>query len=145
MKLKIIKCKRPVSFTNWPTTDMLSHPNEPFPNEDMVSVNTEHIKKKDTFKTGLFASYHIYPYYPDFMNYQKEYINFKDKNGNIDTYKAYLKDLKKEHSMPVLVAEFGVPAARGKAHDNIYMGFNQGNVIRKSSRGNGCIYAEGYI
>lgn len=120
-----------VSFTNWPTTDMLSHPNEPLPNEDEVSVNIEHIKKKDTFKTGIFASYHVYPYYPDFMNYQKEYKNFKDEDGNVNTYKAYLKDLKKEHAMPVLMAEFGVPASRGKAHDNIYMGFNQGNISEK--------------
>ncbi|MFT5873963.1 MAG: hypothetical protein ACI8WT_002923 [Clostridium sp.] len=146
---KNYKMQRPVSFTNWPTTDVLSHPNEPFPSEDAVTVNTENIKKKDTFKTGLFASYHIYPYYPDFMNYQKEYINFKDENGKIDTYKAYLNDLKKKHSMPVLVAEFGVPSARGKAHDNIYMGFNQGNVSEKAQGEMDAflmsdIYEEGY-
>jgi hypothetical protein len=124
--------QKTVSFTNWPTADMLSHPNEPLQNEDIASVNMEHIKKKDTFKTGLFASYHIYPYYPNFMNYQKEYINFKDSNGKVDTYRAYLNDLKKQHTMPVLVAEFGIPAARGKAHDNIYTGFNQGNVSEKA-------------
>jgi len=122
------KMQRPVSFVNWVTTDMLSHPNEPLPNEDVVSVNMEHIKKKDKFEAGLFASYHIYPYYPDSMNYQNDYRNFKDKNGIVDTYKAYLIDLKKEHTMPILVAEFGIPSSRGKAHQNIYMGFNQGNV-----------------
>lgn len=146
---KNYKMQRPVSFTNWVTTDMLSHPNEPLPKEDMVSVNTEHIKKKNTFKTGLFASYHIYPYYPDFMNYQNNYIDFKDKNGKVDTYRAYLKDLKKEHTMPILVAEFGIPAARGKAHDNIYMGFNQGNVSEKAQGEMDAfmlkdIYEEGY-
>jgi len=124
--------QKTVSFSNWPTVDMLSHPNEPLLNEDIVSVNMEHLKKKETFKTGLFASYHIYPYYPDFMNYQKDYANFKGDNGKIDNYKAYLNDLRKEHSMPVLVAEFGVPAARGKAHNNISMGFNQGNITEKA-------------
>ncbi|MGV8905533.1 MAG: family 2 glycosyl transferase [Acetobacterium sp.] len=124
--------QRPVSFSNWPTTDVLSHPNEPLVNEDLVAVNVEHIKKKDAFKPGLFASYHIYPYYPDFMNYQNDYHNTTDASGNIDTYRAYLKDLKKEHTMPVLVAEFGIPASRGKAHDNIYMGFNQGNVSEQA-------------
>ena len=123
--------QKTISFSNWPTTDTLTHPNEPLENEDLISVNMEHIKKKNSFKPGLFASYHIYPYYPDFMNYQKDYVNFKDSNGKIDTYKAYLRDLKKQHTMPVLVAEFGIPAARGKAHDNIYMGFNQGNVSEK--------------
>lgn len=120
--------QKTISFANWPTTDMLSHPNEPLQNEDKVSVNMEHIKKKDTFKPGLFASYHIYPYYPNFMNYQKEYVTYKDENGNVDTYAGYLNDLRKHHTMPVLVAEFGIPASRGKAHDNIHTGFNQGNV-----------------
>jgi hypothetical protein len=126
------KMQRPLSFNNWPTTDMLNHPNEPLVNEDKVSVNIEHIKKFDNFKPGLFASYHIYPYYPDFMNYQKEYAEFKDEDGKANTYRAYLKDLIKEHTMPVLVAEFGIPASRGKAHENIHMGFNQGNVDEAS-------------
>lgn len=124
--------QRPLSFTNWVTTDTLKHPNEPLQREDEVEVNTEHIKKKDSFKPGLFASYHIYPYYPDSMNYQHDYATYKDKNGKINTYEAYLKDLRKEHTVPVLVAEFGIPAARGMAHRNIYMGYNQGNVDEKS-------------
>lgn len=128
---KKYKAQRPISFTNWVSTDMLSHPNEPLQNEDMVSVNTEHIKKKKTFKTGIFASYHIYPYYPDSMNYQKDYISFKGNDGKVDTYRAYLRDLRKEHTTAILVAEFGVPSSRGKAHDNIYMGFNQGNISEK--------------
>ena len=118
--------ERPVSFSNWPTTDMLDHPNEPAEKEDFASVNMEHIKAKEIFKSGVFASYHIYPYYPEFMNYEKEYVNFKDSDGQINTYKAYLRDLMKHHTMPVLVAEFGVPAARGMAHLNIHMGYNQG-------------------
>ena len=120
--------QRPLSFTNWVTTDPLSHPNEPLKKEDQVSVNVEHIKAKAAFIPGCFASYHIYPYYPDFMNYQKEYSAFKDSAGKINTYEAYLKDLRKIHTMPVLVAEFGIPASRGKAHENIFMGYNQGNV-----------------
>lgn len=141
--------QRPLALSNWVTTDMLKHPNEPLENEDKVTVNIENIKRKETFKPGLFASYHIYPYYPDFMNYQKEYANFKDDKGNINTYKAYLKDLIKEHTMPVLVAEFGIPASRGMAHVNIHSGFNQGFTDEKkqaqqlSSMLND-IYNEGY-
>lgn len=141
--------QRPLALSNWVTTDMLKHPNEPLENEDKVAVNIENIKRKETFKPGLFASYHIYPYYPDFMNYQKEYVNFKDDKGNINTYKAYLKDLIKEHTMPVLVAEFGIPASRGMAHVNIHSGFNQGFTDEKkqakqlSSMLND-IYNEGY-
>ena len=126
------KMQRPLSFTNWVTTDTLKHPNEPLKKEDMVEVNTEHIKKNDSFKPGLFASYHVYPYYPDFMNYQHDYATYTDKDNKINTYKAYLKDLIKEHTVPVIVAEFGIPAARGMAHQNIKMGYNQGNVDEKS-------------
>ncbi|BCZ46255.1 hypothetical protein psyc5s11_23220 [Clostridium gelidum] len=126
------KLQRPLSFTNWVTTDTLKHPNEPLKKEDMVEVNTEHIKKSDSFKPGLFASYHVYPYYPDFMNYQHDYATYTDEDGKINTYKAYLKDLIKEHTVPVLVAEFGIPASRGKAHENIHMGYNQGDIDEKS-------------
>ena len=126
------KIQRPLSFTNWVTTDMLNHPNEPMPEEDQVTVNTEHIKSNDNFKPGLFASYHIYPYYPDAMNYQANYIGYQDKKGKINPYRAYLKDLIKEHTVPVLVAEFGIPASRGAAHVNVHTGFNQGNVDEKA-------------
>lgn len=123
--------QRPLSFTNWVTTDTLKHTNEPLEEEDMVEVNTEHIKKRNSFKPGLFASYHIYPYYPDFMNYQQKYADYKDKDGRVNTYRAYLKDLIKEHTVPVLVAEFGVPASRGITHENIHTGFNQGHIDEK--------------
>lgn len=124
--------QRPLSFVNWLTTDVLKHPNEPMEKEDMVSVNFEHIKRSEYFKPGLFASYHIYPYYPDFINYDKKYSSFKDKDGKVNPYRAYLRDLIKEHSMPVLVAEFGVPSSRGMAHVNIHTGYNQGNIDEKT-------------
>ncbi|MCR4431164.1 MAG: hypothetical protein NUV45_09130 [Tepidanaerobacteraceae bacterium] len=120
--------QRPLSFTNWPTTDTLKHPNEPYENEDMVSVNVEKIKAKPAFIPGLFASYHIYPYYPDFMFYQREYASFKSSGKKANTYRAYLRDLIKEHAMPVLVAEFGVPTSRGITHENPLTGFNQGHI-----------------
>ncbi|MEQ1620898.1 MAG: hypothetical protein ABL919_05790 [Methylococcales bacterium] len=123
--------QRLLSFTNWLTTDMLSHPNEPLAGEDMVTVNIEHLNADRTFLPGLFASYHIYPYYPDFMSYQHDYQEFHDVDGKINSYKAYLRDLHKQHTMPVLVAEFGIPASRGMAHINSNTGFNQGNVTEQ--------------
>ncbi|ABW18172.1 hypothetical protein [Alkaliphilus oremlandii] len=141
--------QRPLSYVNWVTTDTLKHPNEPLETEDMVAVNTETIKKKPSFKPGIFASYHIYPYYPDSMNYQKEYAAYKDESGKVNTYRAYLKDLKKEHTVPILVAEFGIPATRGIAHKSIHMGYNQGYVDEKSQGEMNAsmlldIYDEGY-
>ena len=126
------KMQRPAAFSNWVTTDPLKHPNEPYKNEDLVEVNVEHIKWHDSFKPGMFASYHVYPYYPDSFSFQTNYIDFKGPDGKADPYLAYLEDIKKFHSMPVLISEFGIPASRGKAHENRITGFNQGFVDEKA-------------
>lgn len=126
------KMQRPVAFSNWVTTDPLKHPNEPYKNEDLVSVNVEHVKWHDSFKAGMFASYHVYPYYPDSFSFQTDYIKFKGIDGKPDPYLAYLESIKKFHSMPVLISEFGIPAARGKAHENKVTGFNQGFIDEKT-------------
>lgn len=122
----------PISFTNWVTTDLLEHSNEPDKKEDSEVVNPNNIKANENFKSGIFASYHVYPYYPEALVYQKEYREYEDEDGNVNPYKAYLEDLIKEHTMPVLVAEFGVPSSRGITHENIYTGFNQGGLDEKS-------------
>ncbi|MCR8847795.1 hypothetical protein NQ095_05210 [Rossellomorea sp. SC111] len=122
--------QRPVSFTNWVTTDLLDHPSEPLEKEDMVSVDPNVMKGTDKLKTGLFASYHIYPYYPDFLNYEQPYVNYIDHRGEKNNYAGYLHDMKKAHSMPLVVAEFGVPGSRGLTHENVY-GMDQGNHSEK--------------
>ena len=140
---------RALGYANWVTTDMLEHPSEPYEKEDRAVVNTEHIKAQEKFLPGLFASYHIYPYYPDFLSYQKDYVTYVDEEGKVNTYRAYLRDLMKEHTIPVLVAEFGVPASRGKAHESLYSGYNQGQHD-ETEQGEivadllGDIYSEGY-
>ena len=126
------KTQRPVAFSNWVTTDPLKHPSEPYKNEDLVSVNVEHVKWHDSFKAGMFASYHVYPYYPDTFSFQPDYIKFKGTDGKLDPYLAYLESIKKIHSMPILISEFGIPASRGKAHENRVTGFNQGFVDEKT-------------
>lgn len=64
------KQQRLVAFSNWPTTDPFIYP------EDLTTyfmkctqLDVEHIKASDAFLSGQFASYHVYPYYPDYMNY----------------------------------------------------------------------------
>ncbi|MDQ1147275.1 hypothetical protein QE429_004102 [Bacillus sp. SORGH_AS 510] len=119
------KWQHSLSFTNWVTTDLLEHPAEPLENEDMVSIDPNHIVATNQFHAGLFASYHIYPYYPDFLNYEPNYLHYVDLNGKKSNYAGYLHELRAAHNMPVLVAEFGVPSSRGLTHKNVY-GMNQG-------------------
>lgn len=122
---------RPMSFTNWVTTDLLDHPAEPDEKEDLVSVDPNVIYTNgDMKKTEQFASYHIYPYYPDFFNYEEKYLNYKDHRGNNNSYAGYLKDLHEAHRLPILVAEFGIPPSRGMTHENSF-GWNQGFISEK--------------
>src|SRR5690242_12028825 len=102
---------RPLTFTNWLTTDPLRHPEEPTAKEDMVSVDAMHMRATARWPGGFFASYHAYPYYPDFLRLQPSYRNAKDP------YEAYLKDLRAHHrNQAVMITEFGVPTGIGSAH-----------------------------
>lgn len=123
-----------MSFTNWVTTDLLSHPAEPAEEEDMVSVDPNHIKKTDQFHAGLFASYHVYPYFPDFLNFEEDYVNYVDSSGEKNNYAGYLHDLKNAHEMPVVIAEYGVPSSRGLTHENVH-GMDQGNHSEQDQGG----------
>lgn len=120
------KFQVPLAFSNWITTDPLTHPNEPHFDEDKTTVNTENVKCRN-FGPGMFASYHIYPYYPDSLNYQEDYLEYTDDSGKVNTYEAYLEDLKLAHTVPIIVAEFGIPTSRGMGHESV-MGYNQGMV-----------------
>lgn len=121
--------QRMVSFINWPSADVMSHPDEPLPElEDTMVLNVEDLKTGERFRPGLFASYHIYSYYPNFMFEDEKYKNYVDDSGEINTYRAYLEDLIQYHSCPVLVAEFGLPASRGITHRNPLTEYNQGGL-----------------
>ena len=64
------KQQRLVAFSNWPTTDPFLYPVE-ITNFFMkcAQVDVEHIKTTEAFQSGYFASYHVYPYYPDYLHY----------------------------------------------------------------------------
>jgi hypothetical protein len=117
--------QRPIAITNWITTDPLSHPGEPKPvMEDAVSVDVEHIKATDAYTAGFFASYHIYPYYPDLMSYEGKYIAAENPN----TYRAYLTELNAYHSIRCSSRSSASPRPAAKRMKNAISGFNQGHV-----------------
>jgi len=100
----------PIAFVNWPTTDPLRHPQEPLRQEDLYQLDANHVAPTANWPAGTFASYHAFPYYPDFLRREPDL-----RNG--DPYAAYLNALHEHHAtMPTMITEFGVPSSLGSAH-----------------------------
>ena len=134
------KTQKLVAFSNWPTTDPFEYPTRV---KDFFMkcayVDVEHIKTREKFLSGQFASYHVYPYYPDYLTYIDDWSQFgiTDKakfyntDGELNTYRAYLSMLTQHHTMPVVISEFGVSTGRGMAQKDANTGRNQGNMSEK--------------
>ena len=112
--------QRPIAYTSWPTLDPLRHPTESTAPEeaallrsmgegetaetieryeeceDCVGVDAAHIVPTSSARGGDFATYHAYPYYPDFMNLDPGYARARDSEGP-SNYIGYLRDLKAHH------------------------------------------------
>lgn len=119
--------QRLLSFNNWPTSDPLDHPNEPEDKNNMAGFDLEHLKTTDSFIPGIYASYHVYPYYPDFLNYEDQSL-FLHTSEQGSPYYLYLKRLQQHHTVPIVIAEFGVPTSRGLTHEDLTNGYDQGGL-----------------
>jgi hypothetical protein len=127
--------QRPVSFVNWLPLDPMHHVSEFIESDkvrefdnDLESIDFCKFHSTELFHPGLFASYHAYPYYPDFIYMQKEYATAVNNDGQTDNYFGYLLDLKKRHpGMPLVIAEYGLPNSRGNSHQTP-LGFDQGGL-----------------
>jgi tetratricopeptide (TPR) repeat protein len=123
---------RPIAYTNWPTLDPLHHPTEATQAEeqalrkqlglapnvrlkeydnDSETLDAMVVRTTAANVAGYFASYHAYPYYPDFIGLDSAYGTARSH------YLGYLLDLKRHHAgRALLVAEYGLPSSRGVAH-----------------------------
>lgn len=107
--------RRPVSISSWPTLDPLSHPVDP--DEDKASFDICKIQGK-TGHAGIFACYHAYPYYPNFISQEPSYQIYEDEYGQ-NSYLGYLVALKDHYSeIPLVIGEFGVPSSWNSAHES---------------------------
>lgn len=124
------KQQRLVAFSNWPTTDPFDY------SEDITQffmkcakVDVQHIRTTDAFLSGHFASFHVYPYYPDYLNYEEDKTDFvRTEDGRINTYQTYLRRLTEYFTIPVVISEYGVSTGRGMAQRDYNTGRNQGNL-----------------
>ncbi|HMJ19613.1 MAG TPA: hypothetical protein VK478_14620, partial [Gemmatimonadaceae bacterium] len=129
--------QRPIAYTNWPTLDPLTHPTETSMSEeiallrargerlvekskeydnDAVGLDALKMRATDAFPAGVFASYHVYPYYPEFLLVDPGYSKARSPEGSSNYY-GYLRELVTHHGdMPVVISEYGVPSSRGIGH-----------------------------
>lgn len=113
----------PVSIVSWPTLDPKEHDSEWDPVtgkknrwNDRASVAIANFDVTAENQAGLFGSYHIYPNYPDFMNNELAYGNYRDEEGVL-RYGGYLREFKASHGkFPALVAEYGLANGTSIAH-----------------------------
>jgi hypothetical protein len=107
---------RPISVSSWPTLDPLRHPTESqWSYEDTHSFDLADLDTTQ-FPPGYFASFHAYPYYPDWMSEDPAYVNYVDAEGP-NSYLGYLVALRNHYyPKPLIIAEFGVPSSWGNAH-----------------------------
>ena len=121
--------QRLVAFSNWPTTDPLFYSEETQKRfKKIEEVDVENIKLTSNVISGTFASYHIYPYFPDYLSYEENVEQYLDETGKINTYQAYLKKINEHHTIPVIISEFGVPSSRGMAQRDKNTNRNQGGM-----------------
>lgn len=126
--------QRLLAFSNWPATDPLDYPEEV---ERLfmkcAKVDVEHILTTDRYKSGQFASYHVYSYYPDYLAHYDTWKGelpfaeeYRLKDGEYNTYGIYLEMLSRHHEMPVVISEFGTPTSRGRAQLDFFTARSQG-------------------
>ena len=140
--------QRPIAYTNWPTLDPLTHPTETsMPQEiallrargeqivqkskeydnDAVGLDAVKMHSTTAFPAGVFASYHAYPYYPEFLVVDPGYSSAHSPEGP-SNYFGYLRELVAHHGdMPVVISEYGVPSSRGIGHFQP-QGWNHGGL-----------------
>jgi hypothetical protein len=125
--------QHPVSFVNWLPLDPMYHDTEIIESKkireydnDLESIDFTRFNATELFVPGIYAAYHVYPYYPDFIYLQDDYRDFPGRDSSLNSYYLYLRDLK-EHTpgMPLVIAEYGLPSSRGNSHFTP-SGFNQG-------------------
>lgn len=122
--------QRLVAFSNWPQTDpfeYIASVEEEFRKYEQIDI--EHIVPSEKVKTGTFASYHVYPYYPDYFRYGPAVANNQQDQN---TYRDYLAALNTHHTVPVVISEFGIPAARGMTYLDENTNRNQGHMTEEA-------------
>jgi tetratricopeptide (TPR) repeat protein len=133
--------QHPVAIVNWPPMDPLTHPTEATNLEevkfrirkgeqlaipkgleddnDATAIDEAKYHATGNMYAGFFASYHVYPYYPDFLLLDPGYLSARDSEGLNPIY-GYLKELKAHIPHALVITEYGMPNSIGISHFHPY-------------------------
>lgn len=103
--------QHPVAIVDPPASDPA------LPTEAKVSV-------KPALYAGLFASYAVFPYFPDPVWRSPQFLNARDSEGPNPVY-GYLRALRAKLSYPLVVSAVGIPSSIGIKRFQA-TGWNQG-------------------
>lgn len=74
------KQQRLIAFSNWPTTDPFTYPVVTTSyRQKMACIDVENIQSTSAFISGMFASYHVYSYFPDYLEIMLESEQYTDE------------------------------------------------------------------
>lgn len=152
-ELEKYNAQRPLTVVNWPPMDPMTHPTEAtFAEElrirkslgeevpdtippdiddmDAVSLDVTKFNTEPGFTSGLFALYHAYQHWPDFLLHEPRYAEARDAQGS-NRYLGYLQELKAAHTgLPLLIGEYGVSTSWGIGHLHP-QGWNNGGATEQ--------------
>ena len=118
---KKYETQRLVAFSNQPSTDPFTYPEEVARlYEKYAFINIENIDVTDKFVSGQFASYHVYPFQTDLLQYINDFGEAKpcyNEDGTLNDYRTYFLMLESHHSLPVVISEFGISTGRNVEHE----------------------------
>jgi hypothetical protein len=125
--------QHPVSFVNWLPLDPMYHNTEIIENKkvrefdnDLERIDFSRFQATELYGAGIYAAYHVYPYYPDFIYLQESYADISGEQDEHNSYYNYLTDLKNHTgTIPLVIAEYGLPSSRGNSHFSPF-GYHQG-------------------
>jgi tetratricopeptide (TPR) repeat protein len=145
----------PLTVVNWPPLDPMTHPSEGtyadelrirkslgeeiteviepdvvYNDMDVVSLDITKFRSAEDFSSGLFALYHVYQHWPDFLFHEPSYALARDREGP-NRYLGYLQELRKAHpNFPLLIGEYGVSSSLGVSHIHPE-GWNNGGLTEQ--------------
>lgn len=82
------------------------------PASDPALPTEAKINVKPALYAGLFASYAAFPYYPESVMRNQQFLRARDSEGPNPVY-GYLRDLRSRLSVPLVVSALGVPSSMG--------------------------------